>query len=51
MPKRNMKVRFDIFNRVKCHFRPKVCFSATGSKRYEILPFSSGALTPFIFLC
>ncbi|MFS8004295.1 hypothetical protein Hanom_Chr13g01224101 [Helianthus anomalus] len=22
-----------------CDFRPKVCFSASGSKRFEILPF------------
>ncbi|MFS7991032.1 hypothetical protein Hanom_Chr12g01066031 [Helianthus anomalus] len=33
-----------------CDFRPKVCFSASGSKRFEILPFSSGSLTPSIFL-
>ncbi|KAJ0515758.1 putative ABC-type sulfate transporter [Helianthus annuus] len=33
-----------------CDFRPKVCFSASGSKRFEILPFSSGLLTPSIFL-
>ncbi|MFS7994939.1 hypothetical protein Hanom_Chr12g01111981 [Helianthus anomalus] len=33
-----------------CDFRPKVCFSASGSKRFEILLFSSGSLTPFIFL-
>ncbi|MFS7988914.1 putative myosin ATPase [Helianthus anomalus] len=33
-----------------CDFRPKVCFSAYGSKRFEILPFSSGSLTPSIFL-
>ncbi|MFS7958079.1 hypothetical protein Hanom_Chr07g00673971 [Helianthus anomalus] len=32
-----------------CDFRPKVCFSASGSKRFEILPFSFGSLTPFIF--
>ncbi|MFS8030861.1 hypothetical protein Hanom_Chr17g01539061 [Helianthus anomalus] len=31
-------------------FRPKVCFYASGSKRFEILPFSSGSLTPSIFL-
>ncbi|MFS7943675.1 putative tryptophan--tRNA ligase [Helianthus anomalus] len=32
-----------------CDFRPKVCFSASGSKRFEILPFSSGSLThPFL---
>ncbi|MFS7901675.1 hypothetical protein Hanom_Chr01g00002421 [Helianthus anomalus] len=29
---------------------PKVCFSASGSKRFEILPFSSDSLTAFIFL-
>ncbi|MFS7915304.1 hypothetical protein Hanom_Chr02g00163751 [Helianthus anomalus] len=29
-----------------CNFRPKVCFSASGSKRFEILPFSSNLLTP-----
>ncbi|MFS8026902.1 hypothetical protein Hanom_Chr16g01492141 [Helianthus anomalus] len=23
-----------------CDFRPKVCFSASGSKKYKILPFS-----------
>ncbi|MFS8020710.1 hypothetical protein Hanom_Chr16g01418841 [Helianthus anomalus] len=28
-----------------CDFRPKVCFNAFGSKRFEILPFSSGSLT------
>ncbi|KAF5793040.1 putative Clp domain superfamily protein [Helianthus annuus] len=33
-----------------CDFRSKVCFSASGSKRFEILPFSSGSLTPSIFL-
>ncbi|MFS7948662.1 hypothetical protein Hanom_Chr06g00562551 [Helianthus anomalus] len=33
-----------------CDFRPKVCFSASGSKRFEILSFSSSSLTPFIFL-
>ncbi|MFS7957753.1 hypothetical protein Hanom_Chr07g00670131 [Helianthus anomalus] len=33
-----------------CDFRLKVCFSASGSKRFEILPFSSGSLTPSIFL-
>ncbi|MFS7956902.1 putative GPI mannosyltransferase 2 [Helianthus anomalus] len=32
-------------------FRPTVCFSASGSKRFDILPFSSGSLTPSIFLC
>ncbi|MFS7971987.1 hypothetical protein Hanom_Chr09g00839301 [Helianthus anomalus] len=30
-------------------FRPKVCFSASGSKRFKILPFSSGSLTQSIF--
>ncbi|MFS7889755.1 hypothetical protein Hanom_Chr00s000005g01610761 [Helianthus anomalus] len=39
-------LRFDQF----CDFRPKVCFSASGSKRLKILPFSSGSLTPTIFL-
>ncbi|MFS7980521.1 hypothetical protein Hanom_Chr10g00940411 [Helianthus anomalus] len=30
------------------YFHPKVCFSAFGSKRFKILPFSSGSLThPF----
>ncbi|MFS7981512.1 hypothetical protein Hanom_Chr10g00951801 [Helianthus anomalus] len=33
-----------------CNFHPNVCFSASGSKRFKILPFSSGSLTPFIFL-
>ncbi|MFS7957600.1 hypothetical protein Hanom_Chr07g00668241 [Helianthus anomalus] len=33
-----------------CDFRPKVYFSASGSKRFEILLFSSGSLTPSIFL-
>ncbi|MFS8010799.1 putative amino-acid N-acetyltransferase transcription regulator GNAT family [Helianthus anomalus] len=32
-----------------CDFCPKVCFSASGSKRFKILPFSSGSLTPSIF--
>ncbi|MFS7965352.1 hypothetical protein Hanom_Chr09g00761231 [Helianthus anomalus] len=32
-----------------CDFRPKVYFSASGSKRFEILPFSSTELTPSIF--
>ncbi|MFS8001866.1 hypothetical protein Hanom_Chr13g01195361 [Helianthus anomalus] len=36
-------LRFGYF----CEFRPQVCFSAYGSKRFEILPFSSGSLTPF----
>ncbi|KAJ0842370.1 hypothetical protein HanPSC8_Chr14g0640841 [Helianthus annuus] len=38
-------LRFGYF----CNFRPKVCFSVPGSKRFEILPFSSNSLTPFIF--
>ncbi|KAM0057068.1 putative demethylmenaquinone methyltransferase transcription factor C2H2 family [Helianthus debilis subsp. tardiflorus] len=33
-----------------CEFRPKVCFTASGSKRFEILSFSSGSLTLSIFL-
>ncbi|MFS7956229.1 hypothetical protein Hanom_Chr07g00652111 [Helianthus anomalus] len=33
-----------------CDFRPNVCFSASGSKRFEILLFSSGPLTPSIFI-
>ncbi|MFS7994495.1 hypothetical protein Hanom_Chr12g01106741 [Helianthus anomalus] len=33
-----------------CDFSPKVCFSASKSKRFEILPFSSGSLIPSIFL-
>ncbi|MFS7909306.1 hypothetical protein Hanom_Chr01g00093051 [Helianthus anomalus] len=33
-----------------CDFRPKDCFLASGSKRFEILPFSSCLLTPSIFL-
>ncbi|MFS8004636.1 hypothetical protein Hanom_Chr13g01228141 [Helianthus anomalus] len=33
-------LRFGLF----CDFRPKVC-----SKRFKILPFSSGSLTPFHF--
>ncbi|MFS7940929.1 hypothetical protein Hanom_Chr05g00470101 [Helianthus anomalus] len=32
-----------------CNFRPKVCFSTSRSKRFEILAFSSGLLTPSIF--
>ncbi|MFS7907251.1 hypothetical protein Hanom_Chr01g00069061 [Helianthus anomalus] len=32
-----------------CGFRPKVCFFVSRSKRFEILPFSSGSLTPSIF--
>ncbi|MFS7949165.1 hypothetical protein Hanom_Chr06g00568361 [Helianthus anomalus] len=33
-----------------CDFHPKVCFSASGSKRFKILPLSPGSLTPSIFL-
>ncbi|MFS7973298.1 hypothetical protein Hanom_Chr09g00854981 [Helianthus anomalus] len=33
-----------------CDFRPNVCFSAYGSKRFEILSFSAGSLTPSIFI-
>ncbi|MFS7992225.1 hypothetical protein Hanom_Chr12g01079761 [Helianthus anomalus] len=33
-----------------CNFRLKVCFSSSGSKRFEIMSFSSGLLTPSIFL-
>ncbi|MFS8025474.1 hypothetical protein Hanom_Chr16g01475381 [Helianthus anomalus] len=33
-----------------CDFRPKVCFSTFVTKGFEILPFSSDSLTPFIFL-
>ncbi|MFS7971199.1 hypothetical protein Hanom_Chr09g00829911 [Helianthus anomalus] len=33
-----------------CDFRPNVCFSSSGSKRFEILPFTCGSLTPSIFL-
>ncbi|MFS8004142.1 hypothetical protein Hanom_Chr13g01222201 [Helianthus anomalus] len=29
-----------------CDFHPKVYFSRSGSKRFEILPFSSSSLTP-----
>ncbi|MFS7916158.1 hypothetical protein Hanom_Chr02g00173821 [Helianthus anomalus] len=32
-----------------CEFRPKVSFSASGSKKFEILPLSSDSLTPSIF--
>ncbi|MFS7991444.1 hypothetical protein Hanom_Chr12g01070831 [Helianthus anomalus] len=32
-----------------CDFRPKVCFSASGFKRFENFPFSSSSLTPSIF--
>ncbi|MFS8004826.1 hypothetical protein Hanom_Chr13g01230311 [Helianthus anomalus] len=32
-----------------CDFCPTVCFFASASKRFEILPFSSGSLTPSIF--
>ncbi|MFS7917262.1 putative transcription factor WD40-like family [Helianthus anomalus] len=38
-------VRFGQF----CDFRPKVCFSAFGSKSFEILPLSSESLTPSVF--
>ncbi|KAJ0873637.1 hypothetical protein HanPSC8_Chr11g0454791 [Helianthus annuus] len=31
-----------------CDFRPKVCFSASGFKRFKILPFSAGSLTPSV---
>ncbi|MFS7925139.1 hypothetical protein Hanom_Chr04g00281121 [Helianthus anomalus] len=31
-----------------CNFHPKVCFSASGCKRFNILPFSSSPLTPSI---
>ncbi|MFS7994539.1 hypothetical protein Hanom_Chr12g01107251 [Helianthus anomalus] len=33
-----------------CNFRLNVCVFASESKRFEILPFSSGSLTPSIFL-
>ncbi|MFS7902523.1 hypothetical protein Hanom_Chr01g00012291 [Helianthus anomalus] len=33
-----------------CDFRPKVCFFVSGSKRFKIMPFSSGSLSPSIFL-
>ncbi|MFS7925204.1 hypothetical protein Hanom_Chr04g00281801 [Helianthus anomalus] len=32
-----------------CDLRPNVCFSASGSKRFKILLFSSSSLTPSIF--
>ncbi|XP_035842869.1 F-box/FBD/LRR-repeat protein At1g13570 isoform X2 [Helianthus annuus] len=32
-----------------CDLRPNVCFSTSGSKRFEILPFSPGLLTPSVF--
>ncbi|MFS7943190.1 hypothetical protein Hanom_Chr06g00497361 [Helianthus anomalus] len=38
-------LRFDHF----CDFGPKVCFSASGSKRFKILSYSSNSLTPSIF--
>ncbi|MFS7959412.1 hypothetical protein Hanom_Chr08g00690801 [Helianthus anomalus] len=41
----NQRVRFGQF----CDFRPKLCFSASGSRRFKILPFSSNSLTPSIF--
>ncbi|MFS7954855.1 hypothetical protein Hanom_Chr07g00635541 [Helianthus anomalus] len=34
-----------------CDFDPKVCFSVSGSKRFEILPFPSKSLTPSNILC
>ncbi|MFS7909905.1 hypothetical protein Hanom_Chr02g00100081 [Helianthus anomalus] len=40
-------LRFGYF----CDFRPKVCFSASGSIRLEILPFLSNSLLhPFFFV-
>ncbi|MFS7907326.1 hypothetical protein Hanom_Chr01g00069931 [Helianthus anomalus] len=39
-------LRLDYF----CDFRPKVCFSTYGSKRFKTLPFSSNSSTPSIFL-
>ncbi|MFS7942638.1 hypothetical protein Hanom_Chr06g00490691 [Helianthus anomalus] len=33
-----------------CAFCPKVCFSTSGSKKFEILLFSFSSLTPSIFL-
>ncbi|MFS7920761.1 hypothetical protein Hanom_Chr03g00228561 [Helianthus anomalus] len=33
-------LRFGYF----CDFRPNVCFSASESKRFEILPFSSNSI-------
>ncbi|MFS7952574.1 hypothetical protein Hanom_Chr07g00608521 [Helianthus anomalus] len=41
-----LSLRFGQF----CDFRPNVCFSAFGSKRFQILPYSSGSLTSSIFL-
>ncbi|KAJ0941008.1 hypothetical protein HanRHA438_Chr02g0089741 [Helianthus annuus] len=38
-------MRFDHF----CDFHPKVYFSASGSKRFKILPFSPDSLTPSIW--
>ncbi|MFS7937846.1 hypothetical protein Hanom_Chr05g00432571 [Helianthus anomalus] len=32
-----------------CDFRPKACFSASKSKRFKILSFSSDSLTPSFF--
>ncbi|MFS7916386.1 hypothetical protein Hanom_Chr02g00176531 [Helianthus anomalus] len=32
-----------------CNFRPKVCFSALESKRFDILPFSSGLVNSIQF--
>ncbi|MFS7982625.1 hypothetical protein Hanom_Chr10g00965051 [Helianthus anomalus] len=40
-----LSLRFGQF----CDFHPKVCFFASGSKRFEILPFSSISLAPSIF--
>ncbi|MFS7994840.1 hypothetical protein Hanom_Chr12g01110851 [Helianthus anomalus] len=33
-----------------CDFHSKVCFFASCSKRFELLSFSSGSLTPSIYL-
>ncbi|MFS7943395.1 hypothetical protein Hanom_Chr06g00499811 [Helianthus anomalus] len=33
-----------------CDFCPKFCFSASGSKRFEMLPFSSNSLSIFLRL-
>ncbi|KAJ0906297.1 hypothetical protein HanPSC8_Chr07g0303921 [Helianthus annuus] len=41
-----LSLRFGQF----CDFRPKVCFSASESKRFEIVSFSFGSLTSSIFL-
>ncbi|MFS8005264.1 hypothetical protein Hanom_Chr13g01235331 [Helianthus anomalus] len=37
-----LSMRFSRF----CNFRPKVCFSAPGFKRFKISPFSPNSLTP-----